>query len=225
MWRWSRRLWGARGGLLSLALLAFAPEALAHGGVVSLDVATALGFTASVAAWQAFVTRGRWRDWAWVALAVGFAFNVRFTAVFLPPLLTLLLLAQLLARRVRHPKRAWVGLALLAVSTLMALQVGYLGRTSFRPLREYPFASDLWAATAWQEAVKKGPETLYGKRTVKAYVHRPAFELYDLVNDPHEAKNLADDPKYAEVLGMLKDELKAFQKRTGDPWLLKWERE
>jgi 4-amino-4-deoxy-L-arabinose transferase-like glycosyltransferase len=141
VWRWSRRLWGARGALLSLALLAFAPEALAHAGVVSLDVATALGFTASLAAWQAFVTRGRWRDVALVALAVGFTFNVRFTAVFLPPLLVLLLVAQLLARRVRHPRRAWAGLALLAVSTLLALQAGYLGRTTFAPLREWSFES------------------------------------------------------------------------------------
>ncbi len=142
VWRWSRRLWGARGALLSLGLMAFAPEALAHAGVVTLDVATALGFTASLAAWQAFVTRGRWRDWAVVALAVGFAFNARFTAVFLPPLLVVMLLVQqFAARRVRHPRRAWAGLALLALSTLVALSLGYMGRTSFRPLREYPFES------------------------------------------------------------------------------------
>ena len=79
--------------------------------------------------------------------------------------------------------------------------------------------------TAWQEAFRKGPETLYGKRTVKAYVQRLAFELYDLVNDPHEVKNLAADAKFADVLKKMQDELKEFQKRTRDPWLLKWERE
>jgi hypothetical protein len=141
VWRWSRRLWGARGALLSLALLAFAPEALAHAGVVTLDVATALGFTASLAAWQAFVIRGRWRDWAVAAVAVGFTFNVRFSAVFLPPLLVALLAVQLVAHRVRSPRRAWAGLALLALSTLLALQAGYLGRTSFMPLREYTYES------------------------------------------------------------------------------------
>lgn len=143
-WRWSRRLWGARGGLLSLAFLAFAPEALAHAGVVTLDVATGLGFVASLAAWHAFVTRGRWRDWLWSALAVGFAFNVRFTAVFLVPLLLALLLAQLLARRVRHPRRAFAGYALLGLSTLVALQIGYVGRTSWAPLRTWTFESRLF---------------------------------------------------------------------------------
>jgi len=140
-WAWARRLWGAHGALVSLGFLAFAPEALAHGGLVTLDVATALGFVASLLFWQAFVTRGRWRDWTLVALAVGFTFNARLSAVFLPPLLVALLLARLLARRVRAPRRAWLGLALLAPAALLALQVGYLGRTSFAPLRDWTFVS------------------------------------------------------------------------------------
>ena len=141
VWRWSRRLWGPSGGLVSLAFAAFAPEALAHAGVVTLDVPTALGFTASLATWQVFVTRGRWRDWLGVALAVGFAFNVRFTAVFLAPLLAALLVVQVVRRRARHPRRAIAGLGLLVLSTLGCLQIGYLGRTSWTPLRELSFES------------------------------------------------------------------------------------
>jgi N-sulfoglucosamine sulfohydrolase len=60
---------------------------------------------------------------------------------------------------------------------------------------------------------------------VKDYLHRPKFELYDLENDPHEIKNLADNPRYAKVLVELKSKLKAFQKRTKDPWILKWDYE
>ncbi len=86
---------------------------------------------------------------------------------------------------------------------------------------EYPFASDLWASAAWQATIK-GNKTHYGRRTVDAYLHRPRFELYDLQNDPDELKNLADDPKHAGILRELKDKLKAFQKRTKDPWILKW---
>jgi len=89
---------------------------------------------------------------------------------------------------------------------------------------DYPFASDLWAASTWQATIKAGRK-YYGKRTVEAYLHRPKFELYDLQNDPHEVKNLTDDPKHAKVLAELKAEMKAFQKRTKDPWLLKWEYE
>src|SRR5262249_61543336 len=99
VWRWARRLWGARGALVALGFYAFAPEALAHAGVVTLDVATALGFVGSLMAWQAFVIGGRWRAWAAAAFAVAFTFLVRFTAVFLPPLLLVLTLAELARRR------------------------------------------------------------------------------------------------------------------------------
>ena len=89
---------------------------------------------------------------------------------------------------------------------------------------DYPFASDLWAASTWQATLRRG-EKYYGKRTVEAYLHRPKFELYDLQNDPDEVKNLADNPKYENVLAELKEELKAFQKRTKDPWMVKWQYE
>jgi N-sulfoglucosamine sulfohydrolase len=60
---------------------------------------------------------------------------------------------------------------------------------------------------------------------VKAYIHRPAFELYDLKSDPHEVQNLANDPKYAKLLADMQGQLKTFQKRTSDPWIMKWDYE
>lgn len=89
----------------------------------------------------------------------------------------------------------------------------------------YPFASDLWAASTWQAQYRKGPDAPYGVRTVHQYIHRPAFELYDMQADPDEARNLADDPKYADVLQRYKRKLRQFQKDTEDPWILKWEYE
>ncbi|MGI8979404.1 MAG: sulfatase family protein [Pirellulaceae bacterium] len=89
----------------------------------------------------------------------------------------------------------------------------------------FPFASDLWEASTWQDVYQHGPETTYGKRTVKAYIHRPQFELYDLTADPDEVKNLAADPAQKKLLEELKGKIKAFQKRTNDPWILKWDYE
>jgi N-sulfoglucosamine sulfohydrolase len=82
---------------------------------------------------------------------------------------------------------------------------------------DYPFASDLWAASTWQATIKQS-EKYYGKRTVDAYLHRPAF-------DPHEVRNLADSLEYARTLEEYKAKLKAFQKRTKDPWIVKWQYE
>ena len=118
-----------------------------------MDVPTALGFTASLAAWQAFVIGGRWRAWAVSALAVGFTFLVRLTAVFLPPLLVVLALAELLRKRVRSPRRMWLGVALLVVSTTVALFAGYLGRVSLDPLSKWRFES-----VAFQNLQKRAPE-------------------------------------------------------------------
>ncbi len=85
----------------------------------------------------------------------------------------------------------------------------------------YPFASDLHASKTWQGIVARGLKR-FGPRSTSSYLQRPKFELYDLSKDPLESTNVADDPRYAQVLADLTGRLKAFQARTGDPWILKW---
>ncbi len=89
---------------------------------------------------------------------------------------------------------------------------------------EYPFASDLFRSPTWQSVLKSGDE-YYGNRRIEDYLHRPRHELYDLSRDPWELDNLADDPEHVELLEKLQGKVKAWQKRTRDPWLLKWEYE
>ena len=45
---------------------------------------------------------------------------------------------------------------------------------------------------------------------------RSAEELYDIQADPHELRNLAGEPKYAEMLGQLRQKLAQWQKETED---------
>ena len=45
---------------------------------------------------------------------------------------------------------------------------------------------------------------------------RPREELYDVIADPHELKNLADDPGHASVLRSMQQALKEWERRTGD---------
>lgn len=56
----------------------------------------------------------------------------------------------------------------------------------------------------------------FGTRKVKDIEKRPEFELYDLKNDPQEAKNLAYDKAYEALLNEYKAKIWAFQKNTGD---------
>ena len=90
---------------------------------------------------------------------------------------------------------------------------------------DYPFASDLWAASSWQAQFQKGEGASYGRKTVGQYIHRPQFELFDIRNDPDEAYNLAEKPEFAEVLKTYQSKMKALQKRLDDPWILKWKYE
>ncbi len=88
----------------------------------------------------------------------------------------------------------------------------------------YSFASDLWAAASWQGTLRRGLSN-YGRRPVEAYLHRPRFELYDLEQDPDELVNLAEKPQYSGLVDEFCEKLRAFQERTGDPWIHKWEYE
>jgi uncharacterized sulfatase len=45
---------------------------------------------------------------------------------------------------------------------------------------------------------------------------KPAEELYDLAQDPHEVKNLASSPAHQAVLTRMRQVLDAWQKETGD---------
>lgn len=89
----------------------------------------------------------------------------------------------------------------------------------------FPSASDLWESATWQSVLRQGADARYGVRTVRQYLHRPEFELYDIEADPYESANLARDPRYAAVLTEYKEKIRAFQQRTSDPWLLEWLRE
>lgn len=85
----------------------------------------------------------------------------------------------------------------------------------------FPFAADLWSSGTWQGFLKSG-KTQYGPRSKQSYIHRPAFELYDLEKDPQERSNLATNPAYKTVYNKLLASLKNYQEMTNDPWRVKW---
>ncbi|WP_324025364.1 sulfatase [Maribacter sp. BPC-D8] len=87
---------------------------------------------------------------------------------------------------------------------------------------EYPFASDLWASSTWQ-AIYRNDLEYFGPKTVKEYLFRPEFELYDLDKDPAESKNLATQEEFKVILETMKDKMKAFQAKTNDPWMIMWD--
>ncbi|HYF37165.1 MAG TPA: sulfatase/phosphatase domain-containing protein, partial [Prosthecobacter sp.] len=49
---------------------------------------------------------------------------------------------------------------------------------------------------------------------------RPKYELYDLKKDPHEIKNVAEDPAYASIKADLEKRLLVELTRSGDPRMI-----
>ncbi len=63
-------------------------------------------------------------------------------------------------------------------------------------------SKDLWLANGWRERVI------------------PDEQLFDLLFDPNETRNLADDPALQPLLAELRNRLHAWMERTDDPLLL-----
>jgi len=66
---------------------------------------------------------------------------------------------------------------------------------------------------SWKLAAQKTP---FAAKRVHDYQYRPAEELYDIVNDPYEFKNLAHNPKYATIKKELSDALEQWMLQQGD---------
>lgn len=68
----------------------------------------------------------------------------------------------------------------------------------------------------WDTWVAKAKHDPTAAATVRRYYVRPAEELYDVIADPWEQKNLAADPVHAGVLAELRADLDAWMAETGD---------
>lgn len=74
--------------------------------------------------------------------------------------------------------------------------------------------------TYWNSWVAAGAKNLDAAAIVQRHMVRPREELYDLAADPHEQRNLANDPAQAERLKSLSAELDGWMKQQGDQQLV-----
>jgi N-sulfoglucosamine sulfohydrolase len=89
---------------------------------------------------------------------------------------------------------------------------------NLEPSLEVPIASDVALSPSWG-AITSTTGARLGKRSLDAFRHRPAEELYDLVADPDEVINLATDPVHAAVLAEMRLQLGEWRTATHDPWM------
>jgi N-sulfoglucosamine sulfohydrolase len=85
----------------------------------------------------------------------------------------------------------------------------------------FPIDQDFYISPTFQDILvrNRNHQDQHWFKTLSQYYYRPSYELYDLVNDPMETKNVADDVVYTSVLENLKSQLKQWQNVTADPWI------
>ena len=87
---WARKLLGPGWALLTLALFAFSPSFLAHGRLVTTDVASALGVLVALYCWIEFLKQPTKPNIVKASGALAFALLLKFSTVLLLPFFALI---------------------------------------------------------------------------------------------------------------------------------------
>jgi tetratricopeptide (TPR) repeat protein len=140
----AREMFGTTAGFIALALVAFDPNFLAHGALVTTDTAASCFIFAAIYAFYRYVKAPSPGRAALLGLATGLAFVSKHTGVLIVPMLIALAICEI----IRHPRRAtgetqdcrktltrqMLGaLALAAVISLAVLWAFYGFRYNARP--------------------------------------------------------------------------------------------
>ncbi len=149
---------GPLAGLGAALLLAFEPTLVAHAGLLHTDVVAALGFLATVVAAVAALRRPSPARWAGTGVLLGLSLASKFTAVFLGPILLVLVLVSLLLegrRTGRVPLAPLGGLAgAFAVAAVVLLGVYAIA------MREMPRAEAERSARLFLAGRLASPQTV-----------------------------------------------------------------
>jgi hypothetical protein len=146
VYAWSRALYGAGGGFLSLVLWIVCPNILAHARLITSDVcSTALGAGATYLFWR-YLGQPTWRRALVAAFALGCAQLTKFSMLLLLGIWPFLWLVRLgaLVPRSQWPRQILSGLmhgpAMFALC-ILTVNAGYFFEGVGTPLGEFEFAS------------------------------------------------------------------------------------
>jgi len=85
----------------------------------------------------------------------------------------------------------------------------------------FPVDQDFYASPSFQDLLERTHDhrPFDWFTTLDQYYYRPAWELYDILADPRELRNLANDSTASGVMRTLQSRLLNWQNVTNDPWL------
>ncbi|MDY7077868.1 MAG: glycosyltransferase family 39 protein, partial [Chloroflexota bacterium] len=133
IFRWASDLFGPRAGLVALGLYTFDPNIIAHGSLVTTDMAVTLWGTAALFLVARYMHRPRWGYWAGAGVVLGLALASKVSALSLLPPVGLLYLLGPRSLPWRRRFCSAIGCMVLAALTLWAAY-GF----EIHPLPDFP---------------------------------------------------------------------------------------
>lgn len=179
IWRWSRRLYGAEAGILSLFLYAFAPLVLAHCRLATPDITLALTTTGALVAFHRFLLRPSRAAAILSGLTLGLALLSKFTALLLIPIFLFLLYMHQRERADALAQRDSDTQSLIRLAAIFGVAIGVV-----------------WAGYGFQAVVPFVPEWLHAD-THPRMLQKPFWRVVELFKD----KGIRI-PLYSYVLGI-----------------------
>jgi len=144
-WSFARALFGTQVAFIASALIAFEPNLIGHGGLVTTDVPAALGFLLAIYASYRYLARPTVDRMLVLGLAMGLVLALKFSSITLIGFLPILFLADALmtehGRRMRKLLRSMGGFALAMVIAVAVLWASYGFRYASRPNGAQPWIS------------------------------------------------------------------------------------
>ena len=138
VYRWSLELYGRPAAHAALALYALSPDLLAHGHLVTLDLAGALGFALTAYATWRMLARAELAGAAWVGAAFGLASLLKLSGFVLVFTVAAALVARAFERGPSVRRISWQGwlarIAVMGVTGVLVINAGYAFRGTFAPL-------------------------------------------------------------------------------------------
>ena len=163
--RWASELYGRRAGLVAMTLWCFCPNILAHGQMITPDVATAaVCLLASYTFWH-WLRRPEWLGAFAAGTVLGLAQLTKTTLIVLFVLWPVLWVLWAVRRPTVRPsvslRMQAVQLAGLIVLSVYVLNLGYGFEGSFTRLGDYSFVSGTLRGETYDERDDRSPENRF----------------------------------------------------------------
>jgi 4-amino-4-deoxy-L-arabinose transferase-like glycosyltransferase len=154
VWKWARERFGDRSALLAVTLTAFSPTILAHGRLVTTDMASAAGVTAATYCFVQYLREHSIKNFIWAFLALGMALLAKYNTVLLAPYFVLIAVLWGFEGRIRSGKHWWEAVRLVfltgligAAAFLLVVWPVYLVHTANYPIERQ--LSDTKSIVGW----------------------------------------------------------------------------